>query len=328
MLDFRPRTQPRNYLSRREQRRLFAWVMGIGLAVIAIASLAEIRQILNAHAAPVIERAPLIDTRFQPSPRSSGEPDAVSIVTIEPPTAVSGREDLVAGVSAELLAKVRDDTPWIRPGEIDAWLNVWGALARSKDDEIARRSSGAVGFIELFQQPRAFRGKAVTIRGSARQAMYVDAAKNSEGIDGYYRVIVRPESGPPEPVFLYTLELPADFPTGEEIRADIEATGIFFKRMVYPTKESGELRRAPVIMARTLTWRQPVVAETSRGGLPVGVLVAMVALGAVALALVTYWASRVRSSSTAQLPAALPPIDDRDVVSIEESLDNLSENDR
>ncbi|MEX2138829.1 MAG: hypothetical protein WD894_06180 [Pirellulales bacterium] len=328
MLDFRPRVQTRNYLSRREQRRLLAWVMGIGLIGIACASLVEIREFFGSTSMPVAARDPSIDARFQPSPRDSGEPDAVSIVKAEQPTAVIHRDDLVPGVKAELLAGVRDDTPWIRSAEIDAWLNVWNALARSTDEVVERRSAGAVGFLELFQQPRTFRGKAVTIRGSARQATYVDAADNSQGIDGYYRVIIRPESGPPEPVFLYTLELPADFPTGEEIRTDIEATGIFFKRMVYPTKDNAELRRAPVVMARTLTWRQPVAAGDSSGGSFIGVLVALVALGVGGLMVATYWATRVRISTAQRRPPTLSPIDDRDVLSIQESLSKLAETDR
>ena len=328
MLDFRPRVQPRNYLSRREQRRLFAWVMGIGLMVIAIASLGKISQFLNSMSATVTERAPSIDTRFRPRPDNSGEPDSVSIVKDDEGVVLDNRDELLAGIRADLLTKVRDDTPWIRSAEIEAWLNVWGALAQSSEAELVRRSSGAVGFLELFQQPRAFRGQPVTIRGSARQATYIEAADNAEGIEGYYRVIVRPESGPPEPMFLYTLKLPADFPTGEAIRADVEATGVFFKRMVYPSKDNGDLRRAPVIMARNLKWFQPVAVEQSRGDSFGGVLVALVALGAVGLALVTYWASRVRIVNRAQLPSALPPIDDRGVVSIEESLGNLAENDR
>jgi hypothetical protein len=328
MLDFRPRLQPRNYLSRREQRRLLAWVMGIGLIVIAVTSLAEIRRFVNSLSATVVERAPSIDTRFQPSPRNPGEPDAVSIVKAEEAVAVNDRDALFPGVSADLLARVSDDTPWIRSGEIDAWLNVWTALARSNDAERVQRSAGAVGFLELFQQPRAFRGKLVTIRGSARQATYVEAADNPQGIDGYYRIIIRPESGPPEPVFLYTLELPTDFPTGEGIRAEIAATGIFFKRMVYPTKDNADLRRAPVVMARTLTWRQPVATEDSRSGAFVGGLVAIVALSVIGLIVVTYWASRVRLSTAQRRPSALPPIDDRDVVSVEESLSKLAETDR
>jgi hypothetical protein len=328
MLDFRPRVQPTNYLSRREQRRLLAWVMGIGLIVIAVAAFAKIGRFASDRLAPTGERSSPVDTRFQPGPRESGEPDAVSILPAEQPLEQSDADELLPGVSTELLARVRDDTPWIRSAEIDAWLNVWNALSQSQDDEIASRSTSPVGFLELFQQPRAFRGQLVTIRGSARQALYVDAAENEQGIDGYYRVIIRPDRGPPEPVFLYTLELPAGFPVGERIRAEIEATGVFFKRMVYPAGDTAELRRAPVVMARTLAWQPPTLSPDSATGWIVGTLVTCVALGAVALLAVTYWASPMRIARVERRPETLPPVDDRSVESVEQSLRRLAENDQ
>jgi hypothetical protein len=326
MLDFHSRVQPRNYFSRREQRRLFAWVMGIGLLVIACASVVEVGRFARSPSGAAASGSVAVDTRFEPKGDRTGEPGAVTIVKAEEPENIANGDALFPGVDPELLAQVRDDTPWIRSNEVEAWLNVWSALRRSNDESLAHRSP--VGFLELFQQPRAFRGKLVTVRGSARQAMYVSVEENAHGIEGYYRVIVRPDRGPEEPIFLYTLELPANFPTGEQIRAEIEATGVFFKRMVYPTKDNQELRRAPVVMARTLAWHQPKVREESRGGSSVGILVALVAVGIVGFVAATYWASRVGVSTAERRPSALPPIDDGDVVSVEESLSKLAETER
>ena len=326
MFDFHSRVQPRDYLSRREQRRLLAWVMGIGLIVIACASVLEIRRFAHSPSAEAALRAPTIDTRFEPGGDHAREWGAVTIVKAEQPDSLADGDALFAGVDPKLLAQVRDDTPWIRSDEVEAWLNVWSALRRSHDGGLAHRSP--VGFLELFQQPRAFRGKPVTIRGSARQAMYVAAADNVQEIEGYYRIIIRPDRGPEEPIFLYALELPEDFPTGEEIRAEIEATGVFFKRMVYPTKDNQVLRRAPVVMARTLTWHRPVVQEDSRGGSFIGVMVTLAALGVVGFISATFWASRVSRYTSERRPSTLPPIDDRGVVSVEESLSKLAETDR
>jgi hypothetical protein len=67
MLEFRPRIPARNYLARREQWRLLAWVMGIGLVVLAGLRFDEI---LKLRAQPEAV-APNVDTRFHPSPQAS-----------------------------------------------------------------------------------------------------------------------------------------------------------------------------------------------------------------------------------------------------------------
>jgi hypothetical protein len=326
MLDFRPRAQPTNYLSRREQRRLLAWVLGIGLVMIAVTSLFKMRQFAVDRPGNA-ERAVAVDTRFRPDSHRASEPDAVSIVKADEPIAKEDRMELLPGVNAESLAKVRDDTPWIRADEVDAWLNIWQTLSQSMQDEIARRATDPVGFLELFQQPRAFRGKVVSIRGTARQALYIDAAENAQDIDGYYRVIIRPDRGPSEPVFVYTLELPPDFPVGEHVRAEIETAGVFFKRMVYPA-DDGELRRTPVIMARTLTWKPPAAPSDSHAGWLVSAMLACIAVGVAGLAAVTYWATRVRVAQSERRPEILPPIDDSGVEGVEQSLSKLAEHDQ
>ena len=322
MLEFRPRVPARNYLARREQWRVLAWVMGIGMLVLAGLRFHEILNLLGSQSDGA---EPAVDTRFHPPTTGTSEPDSVTIVAGREPVMAS--DDGIPGdaVSAALLKNVRDDTPWVRDEEIDAWLNLWTALLQSSDAAIARGSAGTVGFVELFGQPRAYRGKLVTIRGSARQAVYLDAAKNDAGVAGYYRVVIQPESGPPEPVFVYALRLPAGFPVGERIRAEVAATGYFFKRMVYSTRDAAELRRAPVIMARTLAWQQPSTEIVEKNGMLVGILIGATAIGIIAILAVTFWASQQSVPATARRPDLLPAIDEGDVVDVRESLAGLAE---
>jgi hypothetical protein len=321
MLDFRTRTSARDYLSRREQRRVFAWVMGIGLLVIAGSTVAKF---LAQPDARVDATAASIDTRFQPDIAPGGERDAVTVVKNDKPSATLDPEQSIEDLSPVAFAAVRDDTLWIRNDEIDIWITLWSALSRADDDALVRRSAGTVGYVELFGQPQAYRGKLVTVRGSARQAIYLKAAENTAGVDGYYRVVIAPDGGPGEPLFLYVLALPEGFPVGEHIRAEVEATGVFFKRMVYPTAQEGELRRAPVVMARSLDWlhgSRP--ANQSRSSL-VSILVGV---GIVGLIFVGYWAARARYSIAKPRPAELPPIDDREVMDIRDALNKLAEKD-
>jgi hypothetical protein len=321
MFEFRPRVPARNYLSRREQWRLLAWVMGIGLVVLVGLRFGEIYELISTQSG---QTEPAVDTRFDPNVKGTSEPDSVTIVASREPVAAND-SDAQGKVNSKLLSNVRDDTPWIRDNEIEAWLDTWNVLGRSSDAEIARASVGTVGFAELFAQPRAYRGKLVTMRGSARQAVYLEAAKNDAKLKGYYRVVMQPESGPAEPVFVYTLDLPAGFPVGEKIHAEVAATGYFFKRMVYSTKDEAELRRAPVIMARTLEWQRPSAGISEKNSLLVGMLMGATALGIVVFFAASYWASRAGASSGMPRPATIAPIDDSNVVDLHQSLARLAE---
>ncbi len=321
MLDFRRRTHARNYLSRREQRRVFAWVMGIGLVVIAGSTIVTF---LQRPGARVDAATASIDTRFERGIAPGGERDAVTVVKNDNPSAALDPEQRIENLGPEAFAAVRDDTLWIRNDEIDIWITLWSALLRADDDALVRRSAGTVGYVELFAQPKAYRGKVVSVRGSAHQATYLKAAENTAGVAGYYRVIIAPEGGPAEPLFLYVLALPDGFPVGQQIRAEVKATGIFFKRMVYPTAQEGELRRAPVVMAKSIDWlHSSRPAHTSRSSL----VTILIAVGIVGLVFVGYWATRARYPIAKPRPADLPPIDDREVMDIRDALNKLAEND-
>lgn len=322
MLDSRARARPRNYLSRREQRRLFAWVMGVGLVAIVCVRFGEISRFLREKSASTTKS---VDTRFRPQAGNTSERDAITIRNSAELARTNEDRRSPAGVSAELLGRVHDDTPWIRSEEIEPWLKLWSVLKRCSDEELVLRSTGKVGFVELFQQPKAFRGKIVTIRGSARRSTYIKAGENAEAIDGYYRLIIWPEGGPAEPIFLYSLALPEGFRAGDEIRADIEATGFFFKRMVYPTEREAELRRAPVVMARTLSWLQADESAAGYDNRSLHLIFGLTALGIAGLIAAIWWATRKSLPLPKAASAALPPIDDREIVEVQESLDKLAE---
>jgi hypothetical protein len=298
--------------------------MGIGLVVLVCVRFRELGSLVIARGAA---DAHAVDTRYQPKASGSDAADVVTIIKNDEPAARVDR-DVFTGVKPDLLGRVRDDTPWIRNDEIDAWWNIWSVLKQTDARALARASAGKVGFAELFQQPKAFRGKAVTVRGSARQAIYMTAGENAEGIEGYFRLVIWPENGPAEPIFLYALELPDGFPTGEEIGAEIEATGIFFKRMVYPTEHNQELRRAPAIMSRTIDWRQPVEASSPHDNAPVQMLLALTALGVVVLVGVLAWTSRSRVYPRAHDKSAAPKIQEHEVVEVRDALRKLAESEQ
>jgi hypothetical protein len=320
MLDFRPTTAPRNYLSRKEARRIFALVMALGLAVLLIVRFTEIRQFLgNLSSQPAQD----IDTRYYPSPKSSTDADSVTIVPqrdTDKQFAAKGALEIDPG----LLAEIRDDTPWIRPSEYPAWYHFWSMLKKTPPETLANRAQ-PVGFVELFQQPKAFRGKPVAIEGSARRANYVKVDDPQSTVGGYYRVIIWPKGGPAEPIFLYCLELPTGFPTGDEIAADIAATGLFFKRMVYPTEHESDLRRAPVVIARSLDWLQPQSPPTTADKNTIRFVIAATVVGAILLVVLLSYIARSSAPRHSATPTSLPEIRDVETPDVHKSLQELEE---
>ncbi|NUQ63835.1 MAG: hypothetical protein HUU20_15265 [Pirellulales bacterium] len=140
-------------------------------------------------------------------------------------------------------------------------------------------------YVQLAQQPEAYRGELVTLAGTVRRAQRVTAPKNDRGIESYYQLWLQPEDDPTDPIVVYSLELPEGFPTGMEVSADARLTGFFFKRWAYMAQD--RLRSAPTVLSRTVDWRKrtETVAPRRDGDpsiwLVLGVSAGLAALGVV-----------------------------------------------
>ena len=282
----------RNYFSRREQWRLFALIMGLGLVVVVMREAAKEENWYwltgdGQQTASVSQRE--YDTAYQPT-LPTKRADAVTIKPNTPP-----RDDLTQryfpGVIGEHLQRVEDNRTHQHPEEAAAWFNLWQVLNQSEDRFIEPASRGSVTFGELFEQPDIFRGQLVTIEGIARRAEYVKAAHNNRAqIEGYYRMILRLRGGPNRPVFIYTLEIPEGFPLGESIEAPIETTAFFYKNWLY--EANGLSWIAPVLLSKNIRWQPPAATQPSIT-LAVGVaLIVSLALLSVAVA---WWLIRQSS---------------------------------
>ncbi|MEE2780936.1 MAG: hypothetical protein VX431_01935 [Planctomycetota bacterium] len=260
------RRPTRNYFSRREQWRLLALVMGLGLVVVMMREAAreETWYWLTGRQpsldAPDSKPQPDYDTSYQPTPPPERS-DAVRIINDEFPAA--GPEDgYFPGVVPGYLARVEDNRTHQHPEEAAAWFNLWQVLQANEDQFIDPESTGPVTFGELFEQPEIFRGKLVTIEGTVQRAEYVTAAKkNRAKIEGYYRLILRLRGGVNRPVFLYALHLPEKFPLGDNLSAPISATAFFYKNWLY-SGEQGHSWIAPVLLCKSVRWEpKPVVNQ-------------------------------------------------------------------
>lgn len=221
-------------------------------------------------------------------PAPNGEP----VEKAGEPAAVATGLKMFPGVRSDYLDSVRDDTVF-RPSESDAWFHLWELIGRTDNAALVKASEGRVSYLQLEQQPNEYRGHVVTVSGTVRAAKLVAAPENGFGVKQYYQLWLQPDRAQPAVVVVYCHDLPEGFPLGERVEADVTTAGFFFKRWAYPSQTG--IVTAPLVMARTVDWRQPPpaaapaarnVAEDLLWAVAVSLVLAVLALGIVA------WRSR------------------------------------
>jgi hypothetical protein len=205
-------------------------------------------------------------------------------------TSLAGLQDLLDRLQ---LRSIQDNTVW-RASEREIWFRLLGKLKNRSPEELKRESEGLVGYAQLFKQSSGYRGRLVTIRGTAEAVYPVEAPRNSYGIEQYWVYWLRPEGGPNSPILVYALEKPEGFPSieladlGREKMPslqDVEVTGFFFKRYAYQAQ--GGIFTAPMLLARGPKWLSP--AAPAQEFPPLGAFLGMVAaLAALAIALAAW----------------------------------------
>jgi hypothetical protein len=218
------------------------------------------------------------------------------------------RQTLVA-LSEQLdridLAAVRDNSVF-RTAERHAWFRLLEKLGERPLEELESDSTGLVGFIQLFDQPKEYRGKLVTVRGTARMAYRVQAPKNNSGVEHYYVFWISPVGGPNSPICVYALESPPGFPAIKDkdrdrattaLDVDVEFTGYFFKRWAYRAQDG--LRVAPLVLAKAPRWTPPppsVANPVPPSPWTTAMYILGVAAVAVTISLIAYWQGQWRSA--------------------------------
>jgi hypothetical protein len=259
---FQPRQSTPNYLGRREQRRLLTIVILLGLVFFLMQ---QARKPANWHwfvalnnpgAGGQAEPGQAIDTRLQPLAEAPQEPGTIQLPAQKPARPAA---EYFAGVKPELLEAVRDDTVF-RGAEHEAFFHLLETLHRTDQRTLDAASRGPTAFVQLYQQPDEYRGKLVTIRGAARGVFQYAAARNDYGIEKYYQVWIQPNDNPSLPLVIYVLDLPAGFPIADHMHEEVELTGFFFKRWAYRAQDA--IRSAPLLLAKTVNWKPPPVANT------------------------------------------------------------------
>lgn len=260
MLDFRRHTRSPNYLAGRQQYKLLALMTSAGLVLVLVSLAAEPDRwdwmFSSAHRGhhatdATVPFAP--DTRLIASSDKTDAPGTFVAPLDGLPTDVVAKHDLFfPGVRTDYLQTVRDDTVF-RNAESDAWFHLFDLLAVTDDQTLAKASTGKITFRQLYQQPRAYRGRVVTLSGTVRGAREIEAPRNAYGIKKYWQLSIEPTGEPGQLVVAYSLTLPGKFPIGDRINERVTLQGFFFKRWAYPAADA--VRTAPLMLTRTVEWK-------------------------------------------------------------------------
>jgi len=215
-----------------------------------------------------------IDNRLRPQPQRPEIPGTF-VARAEVPDS-DGSDGLFPGVNPGYLADIRDDSPY-RSAENKAFFQMLHLLQQADDAQLANPTE--VTYLQLYEQPKAYRGELVSVRGYVRAAWPQEAPGipfsdahgiigglttitgmactpgNEYGIKGYTEVWLQPRERLSEVMMLYTLELPEGFPTGDSLKEEVTATGLFFKRIAYGAQ--GTLRTTPLLLTKTLKRELP-----------------------------------------------------------------------
>lgn len=253
-----------------------------------------------------------VNLAFRGDESSRDGTDAERTITAQDIAGTRPRATL-PGVDPQLLKTIRDDTPGGRAAEYDAWFHLLGLVDTIDARTLRDASSGPVTYLQLDQQPEAYRGEVVTLRGTARDVQTLEAPENPHGIDAYHQLVLQPSDRPTEPVLLYVLELPAGFPRAGALSAPIEATSVFYKRQAYESLEG--IRTAPALMGKTIQWTPPRERPSSPAQPPpLWLVLAAALLLTVAVVGLIYWRTRRDDSDATHesREVVLPPHDPPD----------------
>lgn len=186
------------------------------------------------------------------------------------PTSLDGGET----VNPVLLKSITDNSIGIRFEEKDAYFRVL-ELARqtplaeqeafARNFREARRSGNPryakrkpeqfPMFVDLFQDPDKYRGRAVSLHGVIRRLTKFDPGPNARGIQDAYEGWVYTDDGQSNPAVVIFLSKPDGLKVGGDLTEEVRLTGYFFKMYGYEAHDVA--RKAPLLLAGAVEWKPP-----------------------------------------------------------------------
>jgi hypothetical protein len=184
-----------------------------------------------------------------------------------------------ASINPDVLQHVKDDTLGLTDDDREVYFRVLKLVRQLEPAELRtlarefREDRHAASpryrhrpiekfptFVDLFQHPAEYRGRPVSLHGRLRRLISYPAGKTGQGFDQLYEGWFFADDAQGNPAVVIFTEKPEELPISGDIEEEVSVTGYFLKMYGYPARDT--TRRAPLILARTVTWHpQP---ETKR----------------------------------------------------------------
>ena len=114
-------------------------------------------------------------------------------------------------------------------------------------------------FVDMIENPSAYRGRPVTLSGHLIRMVKSKAGPNEHAIETLYEGWLVTDDSQQHPVTIICTDIPSGMPIGEETIDGVSVTGYFLKLRTYPSRDR-KIRFAPLILAHSMDWR-PVTAK-------------------------------------------------------------------
>src|SRR5687768_1027133 len=155
---------PPNYLSGRQQWQVLRLVIGLGL----------ILMLMNQFRNPRAIEALGIFFGAQPrSPQAAAGDHSSSVDDHDPATEGPRSASSQLPVRFEGLREVEDNTPFRRE-DTGPWFQLLGILHDASKSQLTSGAIPNLTAVQLLEQPEAYRGRLITLHGTARQSIPID----------------------------------------------------------------------------------------------------------------------------------------------------------
>ncbi len=293
MVDYRhstKRNRPRDYGSRPEQYRLMAILFAVLGAIFFVVKVAGWSWRITGPDSAMDAASGQRDTRLS-GPIDRAEPlppgvfRAVANDTRDPgvtsEVALLTTDTVPALFSSEIDFSCVEDDSVFQADESQAWYDLLSRLNSADSNRLRDKSMGPTSYEQLFDTPDVYRGRVVELSGTIRRAHFLKAPPNDFGVDGYWQCWLYAVQSS-NPVVVYCLDLPGDFPSGMKVQEQATLYGVFFKRWAYMSASGARL--APLVVAKGAEWQREIVDSPASLPSPREVLLIVVAALALAVA--------------------------------------------
>ncbi len=266
--------KPAPYLNRKDQRRLLAMVGVLCLVVMGVSWAARPQSWYwllppgneTAQNEPVrneteSSKKHFVDVGAINTDSPGQKNDAVKTVSntaSDKRKEADSKKSASSDLPAEWLESINDQVMGLRANESDTYYRVLSHISRLDDRYLKKHARKDVLYVNLLRNPELFRGKLITLRGTARRITETQVGKNQYGVRKAYEAwVLTPDSGS-DPIRIVATDIDSRLPSGEEVAVEIEATGYFLK--LYSYASNGGQYQAPLILAARI---EPSVVRIS-----------------------------------------------------------------